>query len=162
MKLPTEHRKTKNKDKEKRIKEKKQPKIWDLKIPSHSKCRTFCATMQIQPCDMQVDQWRILPGNKVQRVNWRIQKTLHSWWKRGVAKPISNIDCFVKHAYGEHNQEADQWAKIGAQGRRKIVLDRRDDSTAWQAIRGFWDGSFKGNGRSGCGNVIKGVDRESG
>ena len=30
----------------------------------------------------------------------------------------------------------------------------------WKAITGFWDGSFKDNGRSGCGIVIKGVDRE--
>ena len=27
--------------------------------------------------------------------------------KRGVARPISNIDSFVKHGYREHNQEAD-------------------------------------------------------
>ena len=37
-----------------------------------------------------------------------------------VATQISNIDSFVKHVYREHNQEADQWANVGAQGRRKI------------------------------------------
>ena len=38
--------------------------------------------------------------------------------------------------------------------RRKIVIDRRDQSTVCKAIRGFWDGSFKDTGGSGCGMVI--------
>ena len=32
--------------------------------------------------------------------------------------------------------------------------------TSLKAIRGFWDGSLKDDGRSGCGIVIKGVDSE--
>ena len=32
----------------------------------------------------------------------------------------------MKHVYRENNQEADHWAIIGAQGQRKILLDRRD------------------------------------
>ena len=54
----------------------------------------------------------------------KIQKTMYSLWKRGVARPISNIDSFVKHANSEHNQEADHWAEkqghrgIGPLGRR--------------------------------------------
>ena len=107
---------------------------------------------------MQVDQWRILTGDK--RTIGNISKTLRSWWKSGVDTPISNIDSFVKHVYREHNQESDHWANIGAQGRRKIISGKRVDSTTWKAIRGFWNGSFKDNGRSGCGIVIKGVDRE--
>ena len=90
----------------------------------------------------------------------KIQKTLYSWWKRRVAKPISNIDTFVQHVYREHNQEADRWATIGAKSRRIRVIDKRDDSTTKKAIRGFWDGSNKDNGRSGCGIVNEGVDRE--
>ena len=66
----------------------------------------------------------------------------------------------MKHVYREHDQEADHWAKKGAQGRRKIDIYRREDPTTWKAIRGFWDGSFKDNGKSGCGIVITGVDRE--
>ena len=89
----------------------------------------------------------------------KIQKTLHTWWKGGVASPISNIDSFVKHVNREHNQEADHWADT-AHGWRKIIIDKRVGSTTWKAIRGFWDGSFKDNGGSGCGFVIKGVDRE--
>ena len=90
----------------------------------------------------------------------QVQKTLHSWWRRKVAKPISNVDSFVKHVYRAHSQETDHWANIGVQERRKIIIDRRNDSATWKAIRGFWDGSFKDNGRSGCGVVIKGVGRE--
>ena len=32
--------------------------------------------------------------------------------------------------------------------------------TTWKAVKGFWDGSCKDNGRSRCGVAIKGVDRE--
>ena len=41
----------------------------------------------------------------------QIPKTLHSWWRREVAKQIM--------VYREHNQEADHWANIGAHGRRR-------------------------------------------
>ena len=99
-------------------------------------------------------------GTRYKKAIGKIQGLLHSWWKKGVAKPISNIESFVNHVYREHNQEADNGANLGAQGQRKIVIDRRDESTVWKAIRCFWNGSFRDNGRSGCGTVIKGVDRE--
>ena len=66
-------------------------------------------------------------------------------FKESDTQGISNIDNFVKHIYREHNEEADHWADIGAQGRRKFDIYRKD---------GFWDGSFKDDGRSGCGIVI--------
>ena len=72
----------------------------------------------------------------------------------------TNIDIFVKHIHREHNQEADHWADIGAQGRRKNDFFRKDVPTTWKAIRGFWDGSFKDDDRSGCGIVIKRVNRQ--
>ena len=92
---------------------------------------------------MQVDQSRIFPGDKIQRDNWK-----------------DSIDPALMVEHREHNQEADHWANIGAQARREIVIDIRDDSTIWKAIRGFWGGSFKDSGRRGCGIVITGVDRE--
>ena len=67
---------------------------------------------------------------------------------------------FVKHVFREHNQEADHWANIGAQGQRKIVPERCDNSETWKTVKGYWDGSFKDNGKSGCAVVIKGVDWE--
>ena len=109
---------------------------------------------------MQVDQSRIFPGDEVQRDNWKDSKIPALMVEEEVAMPISNIDRIVKHVFVEHNQEADHWANIGAQGRRKTVIDKRDNSTTWKATRGFWEGSFKDKSRSGCGIVIKGADRE--
>ena len=45
----------------------------------------------------------IARGTKYKGTIGQIQRILHSWWKRGAAKPISNIDNFVKHVYREHN-----------------------------------------------------------
>ena len=50
-------------------------------------------------------QWRVFSTNEVQGKIGQFQKTLHLWWKRKVAKPISNIDSFVKHVYREHNED---------------------------------------------------------
>ena len=89
----------------------------------------------------------VLVGQKYSGMIRQVQKTLHSWWKEKIAKPISKIDFSVKHVYREHNQESDHWANIGAQGQRKIVLDRCDNSESWKAVKGHWDGSFKDNGK---------------
>ena len=35
-------------------------------------------------------------------------------------------------------------------GHRKIVLDKCNNSEAWKAVEGYWDGSFKDNGENGC------------
>ena len=85
---------------------------------------------------------------------------LHSWWKGRVAAPISDIDNFLEHVNREHNQEADHSASTGAQGRRNTDIYRKDDPATWKAIRGVWDGCVKDIGKSGCGIVIKGMDRE--
>ena len=63
-----------------------------------------------------------------------IQKTLHQWWKKKIANPISKTDDKVKHIFREHNQEADLWANVGAEGQRKVA-------DIWKAVKGFWDGS---------------------
>ena len=82
-------------------------------------------------------------------------KPLH--WKRKIANPISKIDDFVKHVFREHNQEAEHWAHVECEGKRKIVIDTRDNSESWKAVKGFLDGSSEDNGKSGCGVVVKGV-----
>ena len=82
------------------------------------------------------------------------------WVEKGrLPVPLSKIDVFVNHVHKEHNQEADLWANIGAQGQRKMIVDRSNHTETWKAVTGFWDGRFKDNGKSGCGVVIKGVDR---
>ena len=39
---------------------------------------------------------RICPRNKVQGYDWKIQKIMHSWWKRGTVTPTSVVDDFVR------------------------------------------------------------------
>ena len=62
--------------------------------------------------------------------------------------------------FREHNQEADHLANLGAEGERKVTVEKEDNKENWKAVRGFWDGSKKTDGRSGCGVMIKGVDRD--
>ena len=76
-----------------------------------------------------------------------------------MANLLQKIDDNVKHIFREHN-EADHWANVGAEGQRKVVVDRKSNAATWKAVKGFWDGSCKDNGKSGCGVAIKGVDRE--
>ena len=46
--------------------------------------------------------------NELQRQKFGgIQRTLHSWWNRGIAYPVRKIGDDVKHEIREHNQEAD-------------------------------------------------------
>ena len=155
MMLPAEHRQTENKVQEKKFK-KKTPK--DLG-PKDTTVHTRERGCTVQLCGDNNVACKWINGEFAKRTEHtetigNIQRLLHSWWKKGVAKPISNIDSFVNHVYKEHDQEADHWANLGAQRRRKIGIYRRDDPTKWKARRGFWDGSFKDNGRSGCGIVI--------
>ena len=67
-------------------------------------------------------------GTKYKEKIGKIQRILHSWWKKGVAKPISNIGSFVNHVHREHSQEADHWANMGAQSDRINVIARRGES----------------------------------
>ena len=48
-----------------------------------------------------------LLGRSTERRNRTGSKDLTLMVEKKVAKPISNIDGFVKHVYREHNQEAD-------------------------------------------------------
>ena len=79
-----------------------------------------------------------------------IQKTLHTLWKREVAHPEGLIDENVKHIFREHHL-----ANLGAERQRKITVEKGDNTENWKAVRGFWDGSKKTDGKSGCGVVIK-------
>ena len=46
-----------------------------------------------------------------------------------------------------------------AEGQRNIIVDRSNMTETWKAAKGYWDGSLKDNGKSGCGVVMKVVDR---
>ena len=75
----------------------------------------------------------------------QVQEDLYSWWRRKIAYSISKIDDFVKHVFREHNREADFLANMGAKGQRKNVIDICRNPESWNAVKGFWDGSFKDN-----------------
>ena len=97
-------------------------------------------------------------GQKYRGRIGHILKTLRSWWKRRIAHPISKIDHPMR-TVREHNLEADHLANLGAKGQRQIVVDKGNNDEKLKAVLGLWDGSSKINDRSGCGVVIKGVDR---
>ena len=90
-------------------------------------------------------------------------------WDRsiGVVEEQGRISCHADrrlceaHIFREHNQEADHWVNLGAEAETKIIDDKGKNTENWKAVRGVWDGSTKTNGRSGCGVVIKGVDRDN-
>ena len=42
-----------------------------------------------------------------------------------------------------------------------VIVNKGSISEEWKAVRGFQNGSKRKAGRSGCGIVIKGVDREN-
>ena len=52
------------------------------------------------------------------------QKTLHSWWRRKAACLVGMIDDYVKHISREHTQEADHLTNLGAEGQRKITVEK--------------------------------------
>ena len=163
MKLPTEHRKIEKKDGDKKFQKKTPRDLGHGANIVHT--REDGPTVQLCGDSNVACKWingEIAQGTKYKDTIGKIQRILHSWWKRGAATPISNIDNFVKHINREHNQGADHWAHIGAQGRRKIDIFWKDAPTTWKAICGFWDGRFKDDGRSRCGIVIKGVERKYG
>ena len=77
MKLSNEHRKTKKKDKEKKL----DPKIIQFIVQSCGDSNMACKWINGE----------FAQGTKYKETTGKIQKTLHPWWKRGIAKPISNI-----------------------------------------------------------------------
>ena len=42
---------------------------------------------------------------------------------------------------------------LARKGRERSQLTKGDNTENWKAVRGFWDGSNKSDGRSGCGVV---------
>ena len=105
-----------------------------------------------------MDQSSLFSGTEVPRNNRRDSKTLHPWCKKKIANDIKNIGDYVEHTFGKHNLEADHMANVGAQEQENCCR-QGTNTERWKAVKGFWDGSAEDNGKSGCGIVIKGVDR---
>ena len=95
MKLPTEHRQTKNTDTEKRLKKKTPSDLGPEDITVHTRDEGLI----VQLCgDSNVAcKWingEVAPGTKYKETIGENQRILHSWWKRRVAS----------HADLEHRQ----------------------------------------------------------
>ena len=59
---------------------------------------------------------------------------MHSWWEK-VAFLVTQIDDYVKHIFRKHNQEADHLANLGAEGLRKITVEKENNTEKWRAVR---------------------------
>ena len=95
-------------------------------------------------------------GHVVAEVSLTSSKDPAAWWRWGNLPSRSRtLTSFVKHVYREQNQEADHWANIGAQGRRKTV---NRQTKCFRNMEGRYGASgmeaSKDNGRSGRGIVI--------
>ena len=144
MKLSIELRNSKTKTK-RRGQRKKHTDIWAPKT-SHS--------MRGQQSDVQVDQWRIFPRDKVQRYSRKDSQNMTLVVER--KESLRRFRQFrEKRLHREHNQETHSCGNMDAQTRRKIDFHRGNDPTTWKAISGFWDGNFKNYDMSGCGIVIR-------
>ena len=51
-------------------------------------------------------------------------------------------------------------ATVGADGQWTVVIDRKSNADTWKEVKGFWDGSCKENGKSGCGVKIREFAKE--
>ena len=100
---PPEHRKTENK--EKRFKKKTARDLG----PGHNTVHTREDGHPVQLCGDSNAACKWINGDFAQGTKYKdtigkIQRILHSWWKRGAATRISNIDNFVKHTYLERSR----------------------------------------------------------
>ena len=57
-----------------------------------------------------------------------------------VPYPVQTSGDHVRHIFGEHNEEADHMANLGAEGVPKFMVDGFKGMKAWRATRGYWDG----------------------
>ena len=107
-----------------------------------------------------MDQWPVCSGAQIRKKNRSNSTDMTLLVKRTLHRLSQRFDDCVKHIFREHNQEADYWANLGAEGRRKIIVDRGSNNLRWKAAKGHWGGSSKNKGRSGRGVVVKGADED--
>ena len=65
-----------------------------------------------------------------------------------IAFRISKIGDYVMHVFREHDQDADHWANLGAEGQRKIVVDsecRPSHTTASTTLEMTEDTNYGGS-----------------
>ena len=125
VKLSTVHRKEKGKGKN--IDDKTPRVLGAADTTAHT--REEGPTVQLCGDSEVAGKWingQYSLGQKCRGKMGQIQKkkktTCYPCWKSKIANPISKIDDYVKHIFREHNQEADHWDNLGAEGQRKLLL----------------------------------------
>ena len=91
----------------------------------------------------------------------RIQKTLHSRWKKKVAYPVTEIDDFVKQIFWEHKSGGRPLDELG-RGRPEEYhcLKRETIQNTGRRYAGSGTAAKRQMVEVYCGVVIKGVDRK--
>ena len=150
VKMSTVHRKERGEGRGKKVNGKRLGDLGSADTTIHTRAEG----PTVQPCGVSevASKWvngQYSLGQKYRGRISLIQKTLYSWWERNNANSISKTDDYVKHIFREHTQEADHWAIVGAERQRIVVIDRKGNAETWKAVKGFWDGSCKENGKSG-------------
>ena len=98
-------------------------------------------------------------GGKYQKKVGASQRLLHQWCEQNLARPEDLIESYVSHVF-RAQERSDHWAHVRAGGKKEIMVDKGSHEEKWKTVKGFWDGSCKEDGRSGCGVVLKGVDKD--
>ena len=85
----------------------------------------------------------------------------HSFLGGGTTSPpaVEHTGENLKHNCREHKQETDRFADLRAEGKPSATVKTLKNREDWKAVRGYWDGSAKGEGRSRFGVVLHAVAR---
>ena len=97
----------------------------------------------------------ICAGTTVQRENWTDSENVAFDVEEKNGNPVTQTDDHVKHVRVQSGGPP-----LGESGHREKSREKKVKKTKdWKAVRGYWDGSKKSSGWSGCGVVIKAVDK---
>ena len=123
MNLSTVHRKVKGKGKGKQAGSKPPRKLGPADATVYT--REDGPTAQLRGDSEVAGKWKNCKnslGQKYQEKNGMIQKTLHQWWKKKIAKPTSKIDDHVRQSFGNTIQRPITGPMWEPKDRGKLLL----------------------------------------
>ena len=103
-----------------------------------------------------VDQWALRDGARVPGEHWTCTKNIAFVVEDNNAYPAAEIDDYVKHIFSEPTT----WRTWAQKGRERSRLRKETLKNTGRRFEVFGVGSTKTDGRSGCGVVMKGVDKD--